>query len=258
VNPATAAFALIALLAGDASAQAGPAARAAPEDACQSVVFEGAPLTDCTADPATDSIRIIVGPDGGEPYRSLAAFAAKRPRHAAPLRFVMNAGMFGEDGRPIGYTVSAGKRLHGLNRASAPGNFYLKPNGVFLGSGGKWQVLGTEAFADTIRKRPEFATQSGPMLVIDGRLHPQFAPDGPSKKIRNGVGVDPAGRAHFVISEAPVSFGKLARYYRDVIKARNALFLDGTVSQLWDPARARMDSGPPLGPLVVVERRRGK
>jgi uncharacterized protein YigE (DUF2233 family) len=96
------------------------------------------------------------------------------------------------------------------------------------------------------------------MLVIDGQLHPQIAPDGPSKKIRNGVGVDPNGRAHFVISDAPVSFGKLARYYRDVLRAPNALFLDGTVSQLWDPANGRMDSGPPLGPLVVVERLRQK
>ena len=212
-------------------------------------------MTDCTADPATDRIRIVVGPQGGQPYRSLAAYAAARPRNAAPVRFAMNAGMFGEDGNPIGYTVIAGKRVHTLNRASATGNFYLKPNGVFFGSGGKWQVLATDTFADSVTRRPEFATQSGPMLVIDGVLHPDIAADGPSKKIRNGVGVDPAGRAHFVISEAPISFGKLARYYRDVLKARNALFLDGTVAQLWDPARKRMDSGPPLGPLVVVERR---
>ena len=255
MKPATAALAFISLLACDASAQADRAAGAVPADACKSVIFESALLTDCTADPATDSIRIIVGPDGGQPYRSLAAFAAKRPRKAAQLRFAMNAGMFGEDGRPIGYTVIAGKRVHALNRASATGNFYMKPNGVFFGRGGKWQVLSTDVFADTVRKRPDFATQSGPMLVIEGQLHPQIAPDGPSKKIRNGVGVDPTGRAHFVISEAPISFGKLARFYHDVLKAPNALFLDGTVSQLWDPARERMDRGPPLGPLVVIERR---
>ena len=53
-----------------------------------------------------------------------------------------------------------------------------------------------------------------------------------------------------------MSFGKLARYYRDVLETPNALFLDGSVSQLWDPARDRIDSGPELGPLIVVERRR--
>jgi prepilin-type processing-associated H-X9-DG protein len=58
-----------------------------------------------------------------------------------------------------------------------------------------------------------------------------------------------------VISEAPVSFGKLARYFRERLETPNALFLDGSVSQLWDPARGRMDSGPELGPLIVVENR---
>lgn len=255
MNALRAAPILLALLACTTAAQADKSATSQPAPACTSVAFENSPFTDCIADPATDRIRIVVGPAGGEPYRSLAAFAAARPRSAAPVRFAMNAGMFGDDGRPIGYTVIDGKRVHPLNRASAAGNFYMKPNGVFFGTGAKWQVLSTDAFADSITRRPDFATQSGPMLVIDGALHPQIAPDGPSKKIRNAVGVDPSGRAHFVISEAPVSFGKLARYYRDVLKAPKALFLDGTVSQLWDPAAGRMDNGPPLGPLVVVERR---
>ncbi len=115
-------------------------------------------------------------------------------------------------------------------------------------------MLDTERFADEVTERPEFATQSGPMLVIGGELHPAFDPDGASLKIRNGVGVDEAGRAHFLISEAPISFGKFARYFRDVAKTPNALFLDGSVSSLWDPAHERMDSRVPLGPLVVVER----
>ena len=51
-------------------------------------------------------------------------------------------------------------------------------------------------------------TQSGPMLLIDGKLHPEITDDGPSRTRRNGVGVDRQGRAHFVISEGPVSFGK--------------------------------------------------
>ena len=89
--------------------------------------------------------------------------------------------------------------------------------------------------------------------VIDGELHEAFDSDGESTKVRNGVGVDATGRAHFVISEAPVSFGKFARYFRDELETPNALFLDGTVSALWDPARSRVDSGAPLGPLIVAE-----
>ena len=85
------------------------------------------------------------------------------------------------------------------------------------------------------------------------KVHPQISEDGPSKRIRNGVGVDRDGKAHFVIAASPVSFGQFARYFRDVAKTPNALYLDGTVSSLWDPARGRMDTRADLGPLVVVE-----
>ena len=80
----------------------------------------------------------------------------------------------------------------------------------------------------------------------------KFSEDGPSRTIRNGVGVDAAGRAHFVISESPVSFGKFARFFRDRLKTPNALYLDGSVSALWDPATGRIDGGAPIGPLLVV------
>jgi uncharacterized protein YigE (DUF2233 family) len=93
------------------------------------------------------------------------------------------------------------------------------------------------------------------MLVINGKLHPEITQDGPSRMIRNGVGVDSEGRAHFVISDGPLSFGQLARFYRDVLKTPNALYLDGNVSALWDPASGRMDAGVPIGPLIVVENR---
>jgi uncharacterized protein YigE (DUF2233 family) len=109
-------------------------------------------------------------------------------------------------------------------------------------------------FADEVTKRPEFATQSGPMLVINGEMHPKFDQDGDSRNIRNAVGVDDHGRAHFVISEYPLSFGRLARYYRDQIKVKNALFLDGNVSSLWDRPSGRIDQAVPIGPLIVIEK----
>jgi len=102
--------------------------------------------------------------------------------------------------------------------------------------------------------RPEFGTQSGPLLLIDGKLHPEIQDNGPSRAIRNGVGVDSAGKAHFVISDAPVSFGQLARYFRDEVKVANALYLDGQVSSLWDPASGRLDKAR-VGPIIVVTKR---
>jgi uncharacterized protein YigE (DUF2233 family) len=224
--------------------------------ACESVQFEGVALTHCIADPAQHSIAMAnLGADK-QPFGSLAAFAASVD--PATIAFAINGGMYGDDLKPIGYYVQNGERLKELNRAEGEGNFYMKPNGVFFGNASSgWRVLGSNTFFNTVGDRPQFGTQSGPMLLVDGKLHPEIQDDGPSKAIRNAVGVDGSGKAHFVISDAPVSFGQLARYFRDQLKVSNALYLDGQVSSLWDPAKARLDKGR-VGPIIVVTKRAAK
>lgn len=228
-----------------------PAAATGPS-ACRAAVFEDVPLTVCTADPAKHRIGIANLGTDKQPYGELLSFSASVD--PATIAFAVNGGMYGDDLKPIGYYVENGERLKELNREDGEGNFYMKPNGVFFGSGGSWRVLGSNTFFETVGDRPQFGTQSGPLLLIDGKLHPEIQDDGPSKAIRNAVGVDAAGKAHFVISGAPISFGQLARYYRDVLKVQNALYLDGQVSSLWDPATGRMDEGR-IGPIIVVTKR---
>ena len=219
---------------------------------CQPVMFEDSPFTQCTAIPGEHQVGTdLAPPTSDRPYRSLRELSEALPDD--DIVFAMNAGMYDDEGQPIGYFVEDGLRLTMLNENDGPGNFHLLPNGVFFGEpGGQWMVRDTQAFGDTVDERPAFATQSGPMLVVDGELHPAFDPDGESRKIRNAVGVDPSGRAHFIITEAPVSFGKLARYFRDVLNCRNALFLDGSVSAIWDVPKGRVDTGVPIGPMIVV------
>lgn len=238
-------------VAEDPSPTPTPSAPAVPS-ACEQVVFETIPLTHCIADPARH--RIVMANIGADkqPFGSLAAFAASVD--PATIAFAMNGGMYGDDLKPIGYYVENGERLKELNRDTGEGNFYMKPNGVFFGTGSKWQVLGSNTFFNTVEDRPQFGTQSGPLLLVDGKLHPQIQDDGPSRAIRNGVGVDAGGKAHFVISDAAISFGQLARYFRDEVKVTQALYLDGQVSSLWDPASGRMDKGR-VGPIIVVTRR---
>lgn len=238
----------------DTPAPAASPAQAEVPSACRQVTFEQVPLTHCIADPAQHRIGMANWGADKQPFGALAAFAATVD--PATIAFAMNGGMYGDDLKAIGYYVEKGERLAELNRAAGEGNFYMKPNGVFFGSGGAWRVLGSNTFFNTVGDRPEFGTQSGPLLVVDGKLHPEIQDDGPSKAIRNGVGVDGAGKAHFVIADAPVSFGQLARYFRDEVKVANALYLDGQVSSLWDPARGRMDGGR-VGPIIVVTKREG-
>ena len=88
------------------------------------------------------------------------------------------------------------------------------------------------------------------MLVINGALHPRFMADSPSKKRRNGVGVDASGVTHFAISNGPVRFHDFATLFRDVLDVPNALFLDGTVSRLYAPELKRNDTGYRLGPII--------
>ncbi|MEB3414847.1 phosphodiester glycosidase family protein [Alteriqipengyuania sp. WL0013] len=248
-------FALAACGTAAEEPEPGAKASAQPASACRSVTFEDARFTHCVADPKQHAITMALGGSRGQAYRGFVDYALDRPSDSAPVAFAMNAGMFDNAGKPIGYYVEGGKRLQELNRAKGLGNFHLLPNGVFYGTDGKWEIRTAEDFYESVKDRPAFGTQSGPMLVIGGELHPQIDEDGPSRFVRNGVGVDGEGRAHFVISEQPVSFGKLARLFRDDLATPNALYLDGSVSALWDPARERMDTGALLGPLVVVEKR---
>jgi uncharacterized protein YigE (DUF2233 family) len=223
----------------------------AVQSPCASRMFEGSRFTVCPAKGMR--IEVFTSDASGTPFRSFAKLEAALGKRAGQVAFAMNAGMYDEEGDAIGLLIERGKQLHRINRRGGGGNFGMLPNGVFLvRDSGKAEVVATKPFEPA--KDIAFATQSGPMLVIDGRLHPAFEPDGESRNIRNGVGIAADGTAVFVVSEDVVSFGKFARLFRDQLKARNALYFDGSVSSLWDPANGRRDARAELGPMVVAFR----
>lgn len=237
-------FALLLLAGCRATA---PDAAEWPQSACRIEQFDGSRFTVC--DSGGGKLKLIAAAPGETPMRSFAEVMSRLP--AEQVAFAINAGMFDEEGRPIGLAVVEGRQIRAINTRDGGGNFHLKPNGVFLvRRDGRAEVVTSADYEPS--KDVEFATQSGPMLVIDGKLHPSFDADGQSRHIRNGVGIGPDGRALFVISNEVVSFGKLARFFRDRLKTRNALYFDGSVSSLWDPANGRQDAGVPLGPIIVV------
>jgi uncharacterized protein YigE (DUF2233 family) len=218
----------------------------APAPACEARTFEGSAFTVCRFDAGRETVELIEG------SRSLAEVEARLGDRARQVKFAMNAGMYDEEGQPIGLFVTEGKIGKRLNLRSGSGNFHLLPNGVFAqDKEGALSITPSSKFAKRVRS-PRWATQSGPMLVIDGKLHPKFDADGPSQLIRNGVGIRDPRTAYFVISEDPVSFGRFARFFRDGLGCDDALYLDGTVSSLWDPAGARQDAYSSLGPILVV------
>jgi prepilin-type processing-associated H-X9-DG protein len=226
-----------------------PTGPARAEASCKGVRFDSQNYSVCRSGGTGLTLETFSLNKDGQPFRFLFSLQQELAAEGKTLRFAMNAGMFGEDYLPIGLYVEDGKQAKKLNRKGGSGNFHLRPNGVFFIRNGKPGVMETEAFAKSGLK-PEFASQSGPMLVIDGKLHPKFSPQGTSRKVRNGVGIDGEGNAIFAISEDAVTFHEFARLFRDGLKCRNALFFDGSVSSLYAAEIGRNDGFLPLGPMV--------
>lgn len=236
-----------ALLAAVLSLSAFPATA---EPDCRQVTHDGNSYTVCTLRADQDDIRLWHSDADGRLYGGFSAIDSALRSEGKRLVFAMNAGMYHDDRSPVGLYLDHGTQSGPLVTREGPGNFGLLPNGIFCIGDGTAAVIESRAYAAS---PPEcrYATQSGPMLVIDGALHPRFLPKGTSRYIRNGVGVAADGvTIHFAISDNRVNFHSFGRLFRDELKTPNALYFDGKVSRLHAPSVGRSDSGFPLGPIV--------
>ncbi len=221
---------------------------------CAPFSFEQHAYTLCEAPLSRFDIRIYWRRPDGAPYAYLRSLPAAN-NNGGRLAFALNGGMFQPDYSPAGLYIEEGSEFVHANTARGLGNFHLKPNGVFYAGEGRAGVLETGAF---LKQRPkaEFATQSGPMLVIDGKLHPRIAKAKASAKMRDGVCVR-EGAAFFAISEEEVPFDTFERLFRDGLKCRNALFLDGgSAPALYVPSVRSGNSFLSLGPMIAVYEKR--
>lgn len=227
---------------------------AAHAAACAPESFEGADYIVCRVDLRHDDLRLFHSDADGAPYGGFGALRRALAARGLDLVFAMNAGMFHADLEPVGLYIEDGATRTRLSTAEGPGNFHMMPNGVFLVAGGEARVMTTAAFA-AAGLEPQFATQSGPMLVIDGALHPRFIPGSEFREYRNGVGVVDPHTVVFAISETRVNFHDFARLFRDGLGAPDALYLDGSISSLYAPDVDRADWFHSLGPVAGVVRR---
>lgn len=250
--PVLARFALAAtaLLAG------APAASAA----CRSESFEGSDYIVCSFDLAESDLRLFWRHPDGNAFGTFTALAGHLEGNGERLAFGMNGGMYGEDYSPIGLYIENGKELAPANTKSVAAdvkpvpNFYKKPNGIFfIGQDGAG-VMTTEAYL-AAKPKARFATQSGPMLVTDGEVNPLFIPGSSDRNPRNAVCAPTRSTVDFVITEDTVNFHDFARFFRDRLKCKDALFLDGgSASALYAPELDRND-GPGhggFGPIIAV------
>ena len=238
------------------------AADAAP---CRTEAFEGMHYSVCSFDLAETDLRVFWRDEERKPYRTFSSLADDLAARGLELEFAMNGGMYGVELRPIGLLIEEGRELRRANMAESPANirpvpnFYKKPNGVFYIGEGEAGVMEMGRFVDEA-PAVRFATQSGPLLVIDGALHPDFIEGSSDRRLRNGVGVSSPTTVHFAISQGRVNFHDFARFFRDHLGSDDALYLDGgSAPGLYSPQLHRNDRpghggyGPIIGAVRTAQ-----
>ena len=186
-----------------------------------------------------------------KPYRSFKNLKSILEKQNKKLVFAMNGGIYQEDYTPLGLFIEKGVVKHRLNsRQDAYGNFYIQPNGVFyIDKAGRGFIIPADKFKHNASI--EYATQSGPMLSIEGKINPKLRKGSTNFRIRNGVGLLPDGRLLFAISKGFINFYDFADYFKRK-GCLNSLYLDGTVSQVYLASSKRRIPAGSVG-IILAE-----
>lgn len=188
----------------------------------------------------------------GDQFYSIQNLRRFLNNRSETLLFAANGGMFDDFRQPLGLFVQNGKEIAPINLNQGSGNFYIQPNGVFYTT--RFQTAGITTTQNYNRISPyvENATQSGPMLVINGDVNPNFQPGSSNRTQRSGVGILDENRAVFVISNNPVNFYDFAAFFKEYYGCDNALYLDGGISEMYIPDLGRNQTAGEFGVLIGV------
>lgn len=203
-----------------------------------------------TVDPKIKDIQFYWKNENGEKLKSIQNLKNYVEQKNLTLTFAMNGGMFNNDFSPKGLFIQNKKTIVALDTAIGDGNFYLKPNGVFyITTDNIPFVCKTTDFVD--KGKIKFATQSGPMLIVDGQIHSAFKAGSTNLNIRNGVGVLPNNKVVFAMSKTAINFYDFAKYFKN-LGCKNALYLDGFVSRAYIPEKKWIQIDGNFGVIIGV------
>ncbi len=200
---------------------------------CKPAISEKEKFADFVVDPKSANVEMFWRNDDGETLKIFQNLKKIKKSKNRRLRFAMNGGMYEKNNLPKGLFVQNNRTITTLDTKTGDGNFYLKPNGVFyLTDDNRAFVVPTESFADD--GKVKFATQSGPMLIINHEINRIFDKNSVNLNIRNAVCVLPDGNIVFAISKSETNFYDLADHFKS-LNCRDALYLDGFVSRMYLP-----------------------
>ena len=205
-----------------------------------------------TIDPTKTKIQFFLEDENNQKYRSLKKLKLGIEKHGNKLLFAMNGGMYLKDGSPQGLYIENSKEIKVADTLSSGyGNFYLQPNGIFYLTENEGVICTTKSILKD-KPNPKFATQSGPMLVIDNNLHPLFKEGSQHLNLRNGVGIDNQDNVIFAISNNEVNLYDFAMLFKEKLGCKNALYLDGFVSRAYIPQLNRKQLDGNFGVMIGV------
>lgn len=211
-------------------------------------------INTCTIDLQQDTLRMYWKDPEGKLFGTFSALRSWLRPQGKDVLCATNAGIYDKEHRPLGLYVEGGVTLRKLNtRRGAYGNFYLQPNGVFIVEEGRAHIVDTAA-VDSDRERwlsqAVYATQSGPLMLLNGEINAAFDPASINLFVRNAVCIDPAQKVILAIARNPISFHDFALFLRDRLRCVDALYLDGNISRMYPTLEA--DIGPAFGAIIAV------
>ncbi len=165
----------------------------------------------------------------------------------------MNGGIYAKNDTPLGLYIEKGRRLASLNRASGSGNFFIRPGGVFYVAGQNVEIVSLNKFKPS--PAIEYAVQSGPVLIENGKINWRLKPSASSRKLRNGVGITSDGKVVFMLSTHETNFYDFACYAQSTLNIRQMLYLDGTLSRMYQKGGSVPWQYHPLVTIIAVESR---
>lgn len=203
-----------------------------------------------TVNPEKETVALFWKNNQNEIFGSIQQLKSELSNNQKELVFAMNGGMYKKDQSPQGLFIQKYVTQSPIDTADGNGNFYLKPNGVFyITSSKKAFVVSSEDFNPN--KSIEFATQSGPMLVVDGSIHKAFNKNSTNLNIRNGVGILPNNEILFAMSTKEVNFYEFANFFKRK-GCKNALYLDGLVSRMYHPKAKWVQTDGNFGVIIGI------
>jgi uncharacterized protein YigE (DUF2233 family) len=203
-----------------------------------------------TANPKKQNIEFYWKNEKGENFKNTENLKFWLKKQKRELVFGTNGGMYKKDNSPQGLYIENKIKKIEIDTAKGNGNFYLKPNGVFYITIDKTpNICLTNDFVDN--GKIKYATQSGPMLVINGKIHSAFKESSTNLNIRNGVGILPNNEIIFAMSKKEINFYEFAEYFKK-LGCKNALYLDGFVSRTYLPEKNWIQTDGDFGVIIGV------